>query len=208
MRKTIIQLLLLVCPFVFTGCAASYKSIHADRLYYTPVKKDVALDVAYKYNVLESSGNKKYAKRQTKFNTRVVAIKITNNTDKPLTYGSDFNLYLNEGLLEPMSSSSVKAALRQRAELYLLYAPLAFLQFYRTESDERGYQETESTPIGLYITPPIMFGNMIVASTANTNFVSELDNNSLANKTIAPGQTEYVLIGINGPVGHIEARVR
>jgi hypothetical protein len=73
--------------------------------------------------------------------------------------------------------------------LYLLLTPM---QLYTT--DESG--NTETTPIGLIIGPGIALGNMAGAGAANQNFLQELLQYNIINKTIEPGQTMHGLISI------------
>jgi hypothetical protein len=61
-------------------------------------------------------------------------------------------------------------------------------------------------PIGLILGPGIAFGNMAVAGTANQNFLRELNEYNLINKTITPGQTVFGLIGVND-IGYNPVRI-
>lgn len=93
-------------------------------------------------------------------------------------------------LMEP---AIVARQVRQSVPIYALYALLSIISFHTF--DQYGQVES-STPIGLYIGPPIAVGNMIVAGSANKNFKAELMGTSLLHRTIADGETVYGLISI------------
>jgi hypothetical protein len=58
-------------------------------------------------------------------------------------------------------------------------------------------KQSSSTPIGLVVGPALAGGNMLIASSANKNFKTELLNNSIKDREIKAGETFYGLIAIN-----------
>jgi hypothetical protein len=128
---------------------------------------------------------------------RLVAIKITNNSDRDLQFGKDIRLTYSEGgELYIMDNNKIFTSLKQSPASYLWYLLLTPLQFMKSES-ANGYQtSSSSTPIGLVVGPGLAGGNMIAASSANTKFEKDLLNYNVNGKIIKKGTTVSGLIGI------------
>ena len=146
---------------------------------------------------------KKYKKKETANNIKLIAVKITNSTDKDMLFGRDFKLkYENGNEVNIIETEKLFATIKQSPASYLWYLLLSPLQLYSgTTSTTNGYQtQTKSAisfPIGLIVAPGLAGGNMIAASSANTNFKNELIQFDLNGKTIKKGETVYGLIGLN-----------
>ncbi len=144
----------------------------------------------YKYDLLD----KKYAKRELEKGVKLVAIKITNNSDKDLMFGRDTKLtYENGTEIFVMENSKVFKTLKQSPASYLWYLLLTPMNLYTTGSDG---QQTSSTPIGLVIGPGLAGGNMIAAGSANKKFETEMLEYNINGTIIKKGETKYGLIGI------------
>lgn len=187
MKKTILFALLALC-----GCASGYKSIKPDITYYQSREDYSGVELSYRMGILSEHRNKKYAKREDKKGIRVVAVRLMNNTNSPLVVGEDFRFYTGDSELPLLDPSIVHAELKQGVPIYLLYLLLSPMQLYT--SDEQG--NVDATPIGLFIGPGIAVGNMLGAGAANQNFLRELMQYNIINKTIEPGETVFGLIGI------------
>ena len=175
----------ILCLF-FCSCAASYKPIMPSRVIYPSVENSDQF--SYKYNVLRLAGNKKLAKKEDKFNVRIVAIRIVNTSNRVLRYGYNFDFYSGDYKARLLEPEVVTASLKQSVPIYLLYLLLTPMTFETTSS---------SIPIGLVVGPGITAGNMIVAGSANKRFREELIEYSIIEREIKPGETFYGLIGIS-----------
>lgn len=189
--KTAALLSLLI---FLNSCASGYKTIGPSELAYNSVAKEEGLSMEYKYDLLR----KKYAKKEKKKDVRLVAVKITNNTSKNLTFGEDFFLsYENGGQVLIMPTDKVFSSLKQHPATHLFYLLLSPLTLYTSNTNSYGYSETSSSfPIGLIIGPGLAAGNLIAASSANKKFKKELQEHQLQGKVIPKGETVYGLIGI------------
>lgn len=186
----LLTLFVLIGMFFLCGCAASYKPIQPERLVYSTTQNDENVKFAYRYEVLSFKGNKKSAKKEQKKSIRVVALKIENSGSKTLKLGENLSLYSGDNNIYPMNPETVFKSLRQTVPVYLLYAlvTLSIVDCNSITGDCNG----TIIPIGI----PIAVGNMLVAGSANKNFLDELTGYNILNKEIAPGETAYALIGI------------
>lgn len=203
MKKVISKCLLLAFATLLIGCAASYKPIDPPSVIYRSSTENDGLKVQYKYNMLEERGNKRYTKKEGKYNIRLVSLKITNNTGKNINLSRDVEFYANDYLVLPLDPSSIQQRIKQTTPTYLLYLLLSFLQLNVSNGTD-----VDSYPIGLIIGPPIAIGNFAVASNANTKFLREMQNYNLHKKEILDGQTVYGIIGItNSDFGQISLKL-
>lgn len=199
--------ILVVAALTLLSCASTYKPIRPDATYYSNSSRNKNVDFSYKMGVLREMGNKKYAKREDSKGIRLTAVKIKNNTDRPLTVGTDLHFVsgnLDLILIEP---GVLHKQLKQGVAGYLLYLLLTPLKFYKSEPDPNGGVETETTRIGYVIGPGLAIGNMAVAGGANQHFLNELSKFNLINKTINPGETAFGIIGVQG-MGYNEISIR
>jgi len=184
--------MLLVISILLTNCASGYKTINPKSLNYNSnsINKDVILN--YKYDLLE----KKYAKKETKKGVKIVALKITNHSEKDLIFGKDIKLtYENGAELYILENEKAFNYVKQNTATYLLYLLLAPMTLDKTTSN--GHRiETSSTPIGLAIGPGLAAGNMIAAGSANKKFKTDLLNYDIIGAKLGKGETIYGLIGI------------
>jgi len=188
-------ILLSSCALLLNSCASSYHSIDPAALNYLSKNTNNGVTFEYKYSLLD----KKYAKKEYKRNLKVIAIKITNNTEKDLVFGRDLVLtYDDNTMLYIMEKETVYRMLKQSPASYLWYLLLSPTQFMKTETNSYGYTETSSSfPIGLILGPGLAGGNMIAASSANKKFNTDLNDYNINGKTIKIGETAYGLIGVN-----------
>jgi hypothetical protein len=195
------RLALIILCVIVTSCASSYKPIRPRDLNYNQPSNDSEINFSYRYDVLRERSNKKYAKREAKNGIRVVAVKLTNNSDQPLTIGTDVRLYTGRSEVLMIPPEFIHKSVKQGVPIYLLYLLLTPLQFTSGSTTSNGVVDSNSTPIGLVIGPGIALGNMLVAGSANKKFLDELTQCNLVNKTIQPGETVYGLIGIGSHIG-------
>jgi hypothetical protein len=211
MIKMIRFSLLLACAIVLNSCASGYKKINPETINYASKNFESNIILEYKYDLLE----KKYKKKETKNNIKLIAVKITNNTEKEIVLGRDFKLsYENGNEVNLIETEKIFKTIKQSPASYLWYLLLSPLQLYSgtTTTSNGFYTETKPTntfPIGLIAGPGLAGGNMIAASSANKNFKNELMKFDLNGKTIKKGETVYGLIGSNsGSYDSIKIKVQ
>lgn len=184
------RLLLLLIIFFLGSCASGYQMINPPALNYLSNSTDKSVTLDYKYNLLP----KKYAKKETKNNIRLVAVKITNNSGRDLIFAKDIKLtYGNGSEVVLIENEQVFKTLKQQTATYLLYLLLTPVSFNTTSNG----QQTSSVPIGYGLGPGLTAINMITAGTANQKFKEELLNYNINGTTIKNGTTVYGLVGIN-----------
>ena len=173
-----------------SSCASGYKVIAPENIKYVSTNTVDNVKLEYKYDLLV----KKYTKKEVKEGVKVVAIKITNNSDKDLMFGRELTLrYADDTELYIMESDRVFKTLKQSPASYLWYLLLSPMNLYTTGNDG---QQTSSTPIGLAIGPGLAGGNMITAGSANKKFKNELLDYDINATIIKKGETKYGLIGV------------
>jgi hypothetical protein len=195
MKKITILTLSVILLSLLNSCASGYQKINPQSLNYLSKSTTNNVVFEYKYDVLN---NKKYKKKEAKNKIKLVAIKITNNSDKDIVFAKDLRLGYengNEALI--LDNERVFKTIKQNPAYYLLYLLLTPMQFNKTSTDSRGAIIVESSfPIGLFVGPGIAGGNIIAASSANSNFRNELYENNLIGKNIKKGETVYGLVGL------------
>lgn len=184
---------------LLSSCAGSYHSINPQTLAYGYApKSNASVELGYHQNVLTEHRNKKFARKERKKNIHLVAVKVTNNTDRSLTIGKDVQIYSGNLPVVPLDQAITYKSLKQQAPLFLLYLLLSPMQLHtNAEMQSNGQMVYQNSfPIGLIIGPGIALGNMMVADGNNKKFKQDLNNYDLTNRQLAPGETAYGLIGI------------
>jgi hypothetical protein len=188
--KTQTTVLALLCIFLLDSCASNYHLINPGTLNYQSGSSDKSVSMDYKYNLLTG----RYAKRETKNNIRLIAIKITNNSGRDLHFSKDIKLTYGNGTdVVLVDNAQVFDATKQHPAIYLLYMLLTPAKFTTTSNG----MQTSSVPVGYAFGPGITAGNMIVASSANGKYKEELLKYDIAGTVIKNGATVYGLAGIN-----------
>lgn len=154
-------ILLCIAISTLTNCASANKMIAPKSINYISSNKTDHVKLEYKYNLLD----KKYSKKEIKKGVKLVAIKMTNNSDRDLMFGRDVTLtYGNGSEIYVMENEKAFKTLKQSPTSYLWYLLLTPLNFYTSETNSNGLQQNKSsTPIGLIIGPGLAGGNMIAA---------------------------------------------
>ena len=182
--------LLCIAISTLTNCASGYKKIEPKSINYVSTNETDNVKLEYKYDLL----HKKYSKKEVKKGVKLVAIKITNNSDEDLMFGRDAKLtYENGTEIFVMENEKVFKTLKQSPASYLFYLLLTPLNLYTYGSNG---EQTSSTPIGVIVGPGLAGGNMIAASSANKKFKTEMLEYDINGTLIKKGETKYGLIGI------------
>ena len=188
-----VKIALLLIVVAFSSCASGYKTINPNTLNYISKSTDKGVVLEYKYELLK----KKYNKKEISKGIRLIAVKVTNNSDRNLVFGRDIKLvHDNDNNLYIMENETVYSSLKQSPASYLWYLLLTPMNLYTTETRNGFTTQTGSTPIGLVIGPGLAGGNMIAASTANGKFEQDLLEHNINGVTIKKGETISGLIGV------------
>jgi hypothetical protein len=191
MKKLFLKTVILTVAFSLVGCAASYKPINPATINYVVHDFQDGIGFSYKYDVLRENGNKKYAKKEDKKGVRLVAVKVTNNTDTVIKVGDNYVFYSGQNQIIPMEPLAVKSSIKQIVPGYLPYLLLTFLQLnVNTPTSSDTYQ------VGYIVGPAVTLGNMLMASSSNTKMLEELNIYNILNREIKQGETVYGIIGI------------
>lgn len=191
--KFLKSLILVVSISILTGCASTYKIITPNSLDYISknVNKEVLLE--YKYELL----SKKYKKKEESKGVRLVAVKITNNSNKDLVFGKDVKLIYDDGSAPYiMEIETIFSTLKQSPSSYLWYLLLTPLKLTQIEYETDIGRTVNDTPIGFALGPVAALANMTIASSANNKFKTNLLAYNINGNTIKSGETMYGLIGI------------
>ncbi|MEN8250083.1 MAG: hypothetical protein ABFS32_14215 [Bacteroidota bacterium] len=191
MKKTISRAMIITYALFMVGCASTYKPINPHYLNYNSVDEHDGIVMSYKYDVLREKGNNKYAKKEELKGVKLIAVKITNNTNSAITVGKDMLLFAGQNQIFPMEPTAIKNSIKQIVPAYLPYMLLSFLNLYVTKNGS-----TETYPIGLALGPGITIGNMATAGSANTKLLAELNANNILDKDIQSGETISGIIGV------------
>lgn len=182
--------LLFITLSAFASCASGYKKIEPRSINYISTSVTDRVTLEYKYDLLD----KKYEKKELKKGVKLVAVKITNNSESDIMFGRDAVLtYENGNEIFVFENDKVFKTLKQKPATYLFYLLLTPLNLYTTGANG---QQTSSTPIGLVLGPGLAGGNLIAASSANKKFKRELLDYNINGTLIKKGETIYGLIGI------------
>jgi hypothetical protein len=178
---------------IMCSCASSYKQINPDSLYFTGKSGQDDIEFSYKTSILNTSGNSKFALKEAKSGTSLIAVRILNNSEKEIIIGQNAHLKSGNYQLELLTPNQITSKIKQSTASYLLFMLLT--PMHLTIDDRDG--PPESYNIGIGVGPGLTLLNMATASGANSAFYNELVQFSLINKSIAPGETTFGLVGFN-----------
>jgi hypothetical protein len=179
--------------FFSTRCASGYQNINPKIISYQSKSASNEILLEYKYDLL----HKKYKAKESKHKVRLIAIKLTNLSDKDLIFGKDLKLITENGdPIRLLERDQVYKETKQIAATYLLYLALTPLQFTITRKTNGVITSSESIPVGFVVGPGLAARNMIVASSSNKRYKKELKEHYLLGRSLKKGETTYGLIGI------------
>ena len=180
---------LLLSIFFLCGCASGYHLINPPTLNYLSKSADKSVSLDYKYNLLPG----KYAKKEIKYNIKLIAVRLTNTSGRDLVFGKDIKLaYGNGSEVVLVNDDEVFTSLKQKSGYYLFYLLLTAANLNTTSNGQ-----TSSIPVGYVLGPGLTAANIIIAATANGSFRDELLKYNMIGTTIKNGATVYGLVGIN-----------
>jgi len=190
MKELILKAAVISLFIVLTGCAATYKPINPKSLNYLGSNSQEGISFSYKYDVLRERGNNRYAKKENKKGIKLVAVRLTNNTDTTISIAKHVSFFAGGNQIFPLEPVAIKHTIKQIVPSYLPYLLLTFLNFYVATGNS-----VEVYPIGLVLGPGITIGNMATSATANARLFQELNRYNLLHQDIKKGETLYGIIG-------------
>ena len=193
MRILKIHFVLLIVILLLSSCASSYKQIIPSYVNYNNDVTENGIEMAFKYDVLKETGNKKYAKKEFKNDISLVVLKITNHTDSEIIFGQNVALFSDNKIIDPVAPSVVRKTLQQSVFSYLPYLLLTPLRF-----EFQVNQVSGRFNFGFLLGLGLTGGNILVANSANKGFQRNIDAYDLRNKIIPAGETVYGIVGIRG----------
>ena len=210
MERSFSHLTIVFILFSTFSCASAYNHISPQQFTYSSKTLYDNVQLGYKYDVLRSTGNAKYAKHERKESIKLVALKVTNNSETAKNLTTDYSFYIDDREILPLSPQETQKKLKQGVAIYSLYFLLMGVNGYKTTTTTNNGKVTSSStkfiPLGIIAGPAIAIGNMAVAKTANNNLLRQLQNYDL-NRTIEKGQTSYILIAFKN-IGYDEITMK
>lgn len=187
-----ISFVLFFSLLLFCSCASYYRAIQPEVINFPPKNTPEKVEIAYRYDVLREVGNKKYVNSEYKKNIKIVAVKLTNNTNAPINT-NDIEFYLNDSKIVLLSPYEIQTRIKQSSGAYCLYF-IGCLSL---------------APLDIAVFGAIGVGNIIVASEANKKLYNELLRYDISNREIEKGESVVGIIGFNGSHSDpIEIRTR
>lgn len=187
--RIIKTILLFIAVISLTSCASGYKTIGPKTINYISKDENSGVKLEYKYDLL----NKKYTDKEVKKGVKLVAIKLTNNSDQDLMFGREIKLaYENGNEVFIMENDKVFNTLKQKSAFHLLYLLITPINLELVNSNG----SSSTIPIGLGLGPLLAGMNVVKASLANKKLKNELTESNLNGVIIKKGETKYGIIGI------------
>lgn len=194
MKNSFISFLVLIMILFLFSCAKQYHNIKTSELVYSDVYVNNGVILEYSYNVLELSGNKKYNSRADANCFQLVAVRLTNTTERKINIGRDIEFFELEGKVKFANPSEISSHVKQYPLLNLLYLPLLAIPIkIHNGKEEKVYR------IGALFSVPMIY-NMVISKAANLDFEKDLNRNYILNRDIEVGQS------ISGVIGYYSCR--
>lgn len=190
-------IILLSC---LASCATTYQYIYPSKLDYKNKYVNADLEYYMIFDVFTKMGCNRFAKKEIKNKVSMVSVKLINKGATPISIDESHFGISSFGAPVAMGTHDVfYKQLRQRTELYVLYA---FTGIYYTTLNSNTYPRPPEVkahfiPVGLIIAPL----NMAVSAMANSTLKKNIDKEKLLGKTIAPGDSACGFIYVNASAG-------
>jgi hypothetical protein len=186
---------ILVFAIALSSCARTYHAINPAVWNYDNSK--VIADnviISYRYDVQNAVQNKPYARKETKKNLKLLAIRIENNSKSPIQFKKEnFVIKTNNGrdikIVDPLLYTK---KIRQYSETFVLFYGLAGIGYQWGEINGESYSQFTYNFIPLIIG----VGNAIFGEISNGKQKEEILEKQIFDKTILPGERFYGIITI------------
>lgn len=190
---------LMVLSGLMNSCATSFRGFSPEAPVYRH-QIDGKLDISYSPVALKGQ----YAKRQHRSMCSLVHITLFNQTPHPITIAKDVKVFSADGNeVRMMSTDDFYEATYQNPKRAMAFLSLVPANFYRFDEETSGGKVTDRKfviiPFGLIVGPALAFGNRAAAKSANRKYSKALQENNIANQTIAPGQRIEGVLGLFAP---------
>lgn len=162
------------------SCASNYYPIQPEALRFGASRDTLVGDelaIAWQYNVLEATGNRRYARKERQQGVSLLALRLANQGPDTLAFPDAVEIFAGAAQLWPLS-------VEEAAE--------AFMQ--RTREQGEGAVEVEGAE-GIIMAAGLF--NMAKGLNANIRLVKELDACNLAGQDIPPGSTLTGLLALS-----------
>jgi len=189
MKNLVLKGLAAAGLFLLIGCASTYKEINPSTIKFSLNDTQEGIGLSYRHDILMDIGNSDYAKKEYKSGIKLVAVKLTNNTDSVLNIRRDLEFFSGPNPVTLMDPKTVMPLLHQMTPAYLFYLVLTPLKL----NVSRGTL-SDSYSIGYYLGPTIAFGNMFIANKSNNAIDKELSDNNIIDRDLKQGETIYGII--------------
>lgn len=191
--------------FIVTGCSSSYRTINPSKLSGYTIKESNGIELDYQPAAL----NGQYLKHQQQTGYGLYAVRVTNNTSKPISIKNNVVITASGKTLSYMELNVFYNFIQQNPERSLQFLFLLPLNGYTKSATTEGSTTTSSSthfyPVGVILGPALAFGNLAAAKGANEKFKAELDKYDILNKEIGVGKTEFGIIALNeNPLNPLE----
>lgn len=186
----------MVSILLMTSCASSYRTIRPESINYPSTATKDGIEISYKYDVLRSNNNKRYADKEAKQGIRLIAVQIKNQSDTTIRLSRDCDLYAGDFRILPMEVSAISDRLKQKVWPYCFYMLMTFVQLNYTFTTPTSIT-TGTLPIGYVLGPGLTLLNVSKASSANRHLYINLNVADVWNRDILGGETVYGLIGLD-----------
>ena len=177
--KSFFKLSFLICVVFLSSCAGFYHTVKPNTISFPQVTKEDKVPISYRFDILRDAGNKKMSNKEVKHNMKIVAVKLTNNTDSIINVGKNIEFYSANNSLVLMSPVDIKDQIKQSSEAYAFY----FIGCISL------------APLDIAVFGGIGLGNMLVAGQANKDLLKELTLYDIRNIDIKPKESVIGIIG-------------
>ncbi len=173
-------ILLSIIIFISTSCASYYRATKPETINYpSAIKTNENLEFSYRYDILRDAGNKKYVNSERRKNIKLVAIKLTNNTEMTINLKDNVSFYCGDSKVLLLNSKEIHSKIKQAWPVYGLYLIGAI----------------SLAPLDILVFGGIGAGNMIVANSANKKMMNEMSTYDITDKELKKGETIIGIIG-------------
>lgn len=188
---------LIVLTVLVAGCASSHRSLSPIQTWDYPVHQiDQHISFSFVDGTLEKTGNKHSARWAKKKNIHVLAIRLVNNSRKPV-HGTQLAFYADEEQAEIMHHEWLARKVRQRVSPLMILALPAFIiedaLLHRNDTNDDYFYTDQNE---LYLTTDLVDQENKRRNQANFNLQKELKSFQLANRILLPGKPVFGIIGI------------
>jgi len=194
-KKNVQLAWMMVTILLLSSCAVSYRTIRPESLKYPSAVNEDGMQISYKYDVLRSSGNKRYANKEKNRGLQLIAIQLKNQSDTTIRLSRDCDIYADNVRVLPMEVGVINDRLKQKVWPYYFYLLMTFVQLNYSITTPTMIT-TGSWHIGYVLGPGLTLLNVTKASSANRNLFINLNVADIWNRDILGGETVYGLIGI------------